>query len=535
VLRTFAQREIQRLHRTSSVLRAPSGLLQRKCRGGGGFVFAPEVVSTVRNTSQRISKPPAKAPDELHRREAARVAGEAPSTAWDFTRIPVFPADRATEFRASSAPSAPPQPVIQRKLVVGEVDDSREHDANRVADQVMRGSTPDVSTASLPPHINHRFASCDEESETKTLQFKRAGAPETAAGEVPAIVHEVLRAPGQPLDAATRAFFEPRFGFSFGQVRVHTDEQAVHSARAIGAKAYTAGQAIVFGRGAFAPGDQAGQQLLAHELAHVVQQHPAAQNGATFGSSIVQRDAESDDYKQGYEDGLNGEATRALPRAGDALVDYDEGYSRGHYEFTQKTKSGGTSGPTSTQAPPPPPPPAAGGTTKASDSRSLTPTERAIAEFVFGPSLNLDPIVIKESSVMAVGGYVRTLPDTIYVAPGEKDTISPRLLVHELTHCAQYQHGVPRVVTAAYAIEADYDYGDEQGLIDAIKNRKCFDQFNTEQQADIVQDYYLRVVSGASTYPWRVFIDQVRAHGACIWPTLPRPVPDKPTPGRATG
>jgi hypothetical protein len=172
---------------------------------------------------------------------------------------------------------------------VGEVDDPREHEANRVADQVMRGSTPDFSTAFLPPQLNLKCASCDEDSETKRVQFKRAGATETAAGEVPAIVHDVLRTPGQPLDAATRAFFEPRFGFNFGQVRVHTDEQAVHSARAIGARAYTVGQAIVFGRGAFAPGDQAGQHLLAHELAHVVQHHSVAQNGAAFGSSIVQR------------------------------------------------------------------------------------------------------------------------------------------------------------------------------------------------------------------------------------------------------
>jgi hypothetical protein len=164
---------------------------------------------------------------------------------------------------------------------VGEVDDPREHEANRVAGQVMRGSTVDVSTASQPPHRHG-------DSETKTFQSKRAGPIETAAGEAPAIVHDVLRAPGQPLDRATRAFFEPRFGFNFGQVRVHTDEQAVHSARAIGAKAYTAGQAIVFGRGAFAPGDQAGQHLLAHELAHVVQQHPAEKSGATR-NAIVQR------------------------------------------------------------------------------------------------------------------------------------------------------------------------------------------------------------------------------------------------------
>jgi hypothetical protein len=76
---------------------------------------------------------------------------------------------------------------------------------------------------------------------------------------------------------------------------------------------------------------------------------------------------------------------------------------------------------------------------------------------------------------------------------------------------------------------AHYDYGGAQGLTEAIKKRKCFDHFNTEQQADIVEDYYLRVVPNDNTYPWRVFIDQVRANGACIWTTVPRPLPDAPT------
>jgi hypothetical protein len=124
-----------------------------------------------------------------------------------------------------------------------------------------------------------------------------------------------------------------------------------------------------------------------------------------------------------------------LPRAGEALLDYEEGYSRGRHEFTQNTKSGG--GPTSTKAPASPqaPPPAPAGAAQTTDIRPLTATERGIAQFVFGPSLNLDPIRIKESGAMTLGGYVRTLPDTIYVAPGEKDKISASLLIHELTRC----------------------------------------------------------------------------------------------------
>src|SRR5712692_8199293 len=55
---------------------------------------------------------------------------------------------------------------------------------------------------------------------------------------VPLIVHEVLRSPGQPLDASTRAFMEPRFGHDFSSVRVHTDAKAAESARAVNALAY---------------------------------------------------------------------------------------------------------------------------------------------------------------------------------------------------------------------------------------------------------------------------------------------------------
>ena len=85
-------------------------------------------------------------------------------------------------------------------------------------------------------------------------------------------VKDVLRSPGEPLDPATRAFMEPRFGYDFSGVRVHVDDEAARSARDLDASAYTAGHAIVFGAGQFAPETGQGRRLLAHELAHVVQQ-----------------------------------------------------------------------------------------------------------------------------------------------------------------------------------------------------------------------------------------------------------------------
>jgi hypothetical protein len=65
---------------------------------------------------------------------------------------------------------------------------------------------------------------------------------------------------------------EPRFGADFGHVRVHTDDRAAASARAVAARAYTVGSHLVFGDGTYSPGTTSGRRLLAHELAHVVQQ-----------------------------------------------------------------------------------------------------------------------------------------------------------------------------------------------------------------------------------------------------------------------
>lgn len=112
---------------------------------------------------------------------------------------------------------------------------------------------------------------CAECSKKKgLLRDKTVGHSEVS--EVPSIVHDVLRSPGQPLDATTRAFFEPRFGHDFSQVRVHTDVSAATSARAVNALAYTVGRHVVFGSNQYDPVMPAGKQLLAHELTHVAQQ-----------------------------------------------------------------------------------------------------------------------------------------------------------------------------------------------------------------------------------------------------------------------
>lgn len=195
---------------------------------------------------------------------------------------------------------------MQAKLEVGAVDDPLEREAHHVAEQVMRmpdppQSNPTTSQKTLERHPEYptlsdmdsrvrRKCSCggscdkckaeqtDEEHGTVqrkpvTPHISTVGSSSPATGvTAPPIVHEVLRSPGQPLDAETRAFFEPRFGRDFSRVRVHTDATSMQSARHLNANAYTAASSIVFGAGRFLPGRPEGRRLLAHELTHVVQQ-----------------------------------------------------------------------------------------------------------------------------------------------------------------------------------------------------------------------------------------------------------------------
>src|SRR5262249_8542704 len=77
---------------------------------------------------------------------------------------------------------------------------------------------------------------------------------------------------GRPLDAELRADMEARFEASFADVRLHLGPAADASAQAVNARAYTVGPDIVFARGEFAPASPAGRRLIAHELAHVIQQ-----------------------------------------------------------------------------------------------------------------------------------------------------------------------------------------------------------------------------------------------------------------------
>ena len=174
-----------------------------------------------------------------------------PGVSWDLTKIPVYAPNGR---QAGPPPTAhPSQSILQPKLAVGEINDPLEHEADRVADHVTGPS----ATAHAKP---------------KTLGVVPAAVQTRAVADVSDERVGELGA-GARLELSVRARMEPRFGHDFSGVRVHTGAMADRSARSFGALAYTLGRHVVFTDGRYAPHTSDGQRLLAHELAHVVQQH----------------------------------------------------------------------------------------------------------------------------------------------------------------------------------------------------------------------------------------------------------------------
>jgi hypothetical protein len=222
---------------------------------------------------------------------------------------------------------------IQPKLKIGEPNDKYEQEADRVAEQVMRMPEPGcpecdeelVQTKPLVEQISPLIQRQEEEEEEE-LQTKRLDSQispliqkQTEEGEeeeeellqtkeynslqrqpieeeeeeepvqtkcdrsetgetTPQLTSDIhaMKGSGQPLPNSERAFFEPRFGRKFGDVRLHTGTEAAETAQALRARAYTIGKDITFGAGEYKQETFEGNKLLAHELAHVVQQSQSA-------------------------------------------------------------------------------------------------------------------------------------------------------------------------------------------------------------------------------------------------------------------
>jgi hypothetical protein len=169
---------------------------------------------------------------------------------------------------------APAPLTLQPKLAVGAPGDAYEQEAERVAERLSRMPEPTHPACACGGGCTG-CQSKQLKQDIQHVQTQHVGATGSEQVEAPPSVHDVIASPGQPLDLATRSFFEPRFGRDFSRVRVHADADADQSARQVSANAYTVGHDIVFGAGRFAPHTAQGRHLLAHELTHVVQQSAA--------------------------------------------------------------------------------------------------------------------------------------------------------------------------------------------------------------------------------------------------------------------
>lgn len=145
-------------------------------------------------------------------------------------------------------------------------------------------------------------------------------APEEAEAEHRSPVRDVVGSGGgSPLDPGARSFLEERMGHDFSDVRVHTGARADESARSIHAQAYTVGSDVVFRSGAYQPDTSAGRHVLAHELAHVVQQKAGPVEGTPAPGGISVSDP-GDRFEQAAErtaaDAMSGPAQSPVPAGG---------------------------------------------------------------------------------------------------------------------------------------------------------------------------------------------------------------------------
>ena len=154
-------------------------------------------------------------------------------------------------------------PNVQAKLEIGEVGDKYEQEADRVASQV-------VSQINNP--VQKKLQRL---SESKVIRRKEAIAGGTASADLESSIQSA-RGSGQSLDANLQQSMGQAMGADFSGVKVHTDSQSDQLNKSIQAKAFTTGQDVFFRQGAYEPSSRGGQELIAHELTHVVQQNGGA-------------------------------------------------------------------------------------------------------------------------------------------------------------------------------------------------------------------------------------------------------------------
>ncbi len=181
---------------------------------------------------------------------------------------------------------------------------------------------------------------CEACQKRRRVQRQSFG-PAPASNDVPSSVGETLSRPGRPLDASARRVMEPRFSRDLSQVRVHTDPGEARSALEVQAQAYTVGQHIVFAPGRYAPHTATGQELLAHELVHTVQQGPVPSHGElTLGDPGDASEHEAHAVAEGRSASSLRAVAPHLQRACLTAAECGKGQDKGSLEnFVEDTKA----------------------------------------------------------------------------------------------------------------------------------------------------------------------------------------------------
>ncbi|HEV7859431.1 MAG TPA: DUF4157 domain-containing protein [Pyrinomonadaceae bacterium] len=220
--------------------------------------------------------------------------------------------------------------------------------------------------------------------QASSFNLQRRADGEASATEAPPQVYQALRSPGLPLDPSSREFFESSFGgLDFSHVRLHTDSDAAQSAASVDALAYTVGSDVFFGGGQYAPETSAGQQLLAHELTHVVQQ--GAGTGGGGGISEKLEVGEAGDVYEQEADQVAAQVMRRASRGASASPSVSAAehssvapkQARGTNRISRQTPDGGV---VSTPVAPPTPTAAHTETAAAPGTATPTATEAKAAE-----------------------------------------------------------------------------------------------------------------------------------------------------------
>jgi hypothetical protein len=150
----------------------------------------------------------------------------------------------------------------------------------RAARPTLSGSTPSMAGSSGLASSVLRLQRTVGNAAVQRLLVQRSGASADVEEVAPEVEESIQRARGggQPLEAGVRGRMEEAFGADFRRVRVHTGSRADSLNRALNARAFTTGRNIFFRQGEYNPGSSGGRELLAHELAHIMQQAGTPEN-----------------------------------------------------------------------------------------------------------------------------------------------------------------------------------------------------------------------------------------------------------------